>query len=236
MQNFNSMNYPHLLIQIFDRLLTAYGPQSWWPADTPFEMMVGAILTQNTAWTSAEKAISNLKTEISLTPEEIGGMDPDRLQEAVRPSGYFRQKAERLHVLSRFVLDRYDGKLSEVRKVSTGNLREQLLSLKGIGPETADSILLYALERPVFVIDAYTVRLFSRLGFCGEKVKYDGAQALFMDNLEPDTTLFNEYHALIVVHSKRTCSKRAPRCGDCSLYDMCAWESKTQGPKSKKGS
>jgi endonuclease-3 related protein len=120
--------------------------------------------------------------------------------------------------------------------VPTQELRQQFLDLHGIGPETADSILLYALDRPVFVIDAYTVRLLSRLGLCNENVKYDEARALFMDNLEPDTTLFNEYHALIVVHSKRTCSKRVPRCGDCPLSDICAWESKTQDPKSKKRS
>ena len=229
-----------LIKKIYDQLFAAYGHQEWWPADTPFEVMVGAILTQNTSWAGVEKAIINLKEMDALSPEVLQKMDRHHLEQAVRPSGYFRQKAERLQILSRFLLEQYGGDFSSMSSLPTEQLREELLALKGIGPETADSILLYALGHPIFVVDAYTVRLFSRLGLLeglgGEKVKYHDLQALFMDTVELDAALFNEYHALIVVHSKRTCSKRAPRCGDCPLIEMCAWEFQIQGPKSKKKS
>ena len=214
-----------ILLNIYETLLNEYGSQNWWPADTPFEVMVGAILTQNTSWIGVEKAIANLKEIDAISPGALLEMDLQHLERAVRPSGYFRQKAERLQVLSRFLLDKYGGDLSSMSSLSTGQLREELLALKGVGPETADSILLYALGHPMFVIDAYTVRLFSRLGLLAglgdEKVKYHDLQALFMDNLELDAALFNEYHALIVRHCKESCSKRAPLCEWCCLSTIC---------------
>jgi endonuclease-3 related protein len=228
------MNISYLLQHIYATLLHSYGPQSWWPADSPFEMMVGAILTQNTAWTNVEKAIAGLREACDLTPEGVLSLDQERLEQAIRPSGYFRQKAERLRGFCRFIADEYGRDMAGMEQVGTTELRETLLSLSGIGPETVDSMLLYALNKPVFVVDAYTVRLFSRLGLCGERANYDDVQALFMGNLAPDVKMFNEYHALIVNHSKRICTKRNPGCENCTLYEMCEWESKIQNLKSKK--
>jgi endonuclease-3 related protein len=231
------MNLAIELKQIFKTLYHVYGSQNWWPADTPFEVMVGAILTQNTSWTGVEKAIINLKEIDALSPEVLHKMDRHHLEQAVRPSGYFRQKAERLQILSRFLLEQYGGDFSSMSSLPTEQLREELLALKGIGPETADSILLYALGHPVFVVDAYTVRLFSRLGLLeglgGEKVKYHDLQALFMDTVELDAALFNEYHALIIRHCKERCTKRVPLCEGCCLVEKCGLGSKIQEPKSK---
>ena len=220
------MNMAALLETIYTTLYQTYRPQSWWPADTPFEVMLGAILTQNTAWSNVEKALAGLKEICELTPEGVLSIAPDRLEAAIKPSGYFRQKADRLRGFSRFLTDRYGGDIAMMGPVPTPALREELLALHGIGPETADSILLYALNRAVFVVDAYTVRLFSRLGLCEEKVKYNDVQNLFMENLGHDARMFNEYHALIVTHCKQRCSKRGPECVDCSLFDFCKWDFK----------
>jgi endonuclease-3 related protein len=221
------------LLYIYEKLLRIYGSQSWWPANTPFEVMVGAILTQNTAWGNVEKALADLSKVCDLTPEGILSLAPEQLQEAIRPSGYFRQKAFRLRGFCQFLAQRYGVDPSSMAPVPVAELREELLSLHGIGPETADSILLYALGRPVFVVDAYTIRLFSRIGLCEEKAKYDDVQSLFMNNLQLDVQMFNEYHALIVVHSKARCRKREPVCEKCPLEDMCVWRSKFKDPKSK---
>jgi endonuclease-3 related protein len=218
------MDNNHFLYLIFDRLLNEYGKQNWWPADTPFEMMLGAILTQNTAWPNVERAVNGLKELTSLDPLSISALSEKELQGAIRPSGYFRQKAGRVRALCIFCLQRYGGDIARMNKVGTDQLREELLSLHGIGPETADSILLYALNRPVFVVDAYTVRLCSRLGLCdGGLKKYEQVQSLFTDNLEPDVKTFNEYHALIVIHGKQKCRKQSPKCEDCPLCDICAF-------------
>jgi len=221
----------NILIDTYNHLLSAYGSQSWWPADTPFEVMVGAILTQNTAWSNVESAIAGLKDVCSMDPESILSLPPEFLQEAIRPSGYFRQKAERLRTLCDFLIKGYQGVLSLTQGTSIQELRRQFLALKGIGPETADSILLYALERPVFVVDAYTRRLFSRLGLCPDRGRYVDLQALFMKNLDPDTEMFNEYHALIVNHAKERCMKREPICGKCVLREKCTFaDSRSQIP------
>jgi len=209
------------LIKIYRLLLEEYGEQNWWPADTPFEVMLGAILTQNTAWSNVEKAITGLKDTCELTPGAILALPEGQLQEAIRPSGYFRQKAERLHAFCRFLLHEYQGDITRMEGTPIRKLRQQFLDLKGIGPETADSILLYALHKPVFVVDAYTARLFSRLGLCDEKARYHDVQVLFMDHLEPDAEMFNEYHALIVRHCKMICKKREPLCEECNLVEMC---------------
>jgi endonuclease-3 related protein len=219
------MSRTTILKIVYETLYKNHGSQSWWPADTPFEVMSGAILTQNTAWTNVEKAFAGLREVCELTPEGILSISRDELEEAIRPSGYFRQKAGRLRGFCQFLAQRYGGDPSSMGPVPVAELREELLSLHGIGPETADSILLYALDRPVFVVDAYTVRLFSRLGLCDEKAKYDDVQALFMENLEPDTGMFNEYHALIVRHCKLICRKRTPECGECTLRDLCSFGS-----------
>jgi len=222
------------LKKIYGKLHDSYGPRHWWPADSPFEVMLGAILTQNTAWTNVEKAITGLKQACDMTPEALLPLSTEKLQEVIRSSGYFRQKSTRLRGLCRFLLDYYEGDIPRMEEVPTQKLREQFLSLNGIGPETADSILLYALNRPVFVVDAYTVRLLSRLGYCGENSKYEEVQALFMENLEPDAAFFNEYHALIIIHCKQRCRKQTPICADCPLMNVCEGNFKFQNSNFKK--
>jgi endonuclease-3 related protein len=219
------MELDQRLDQIYQLLISTYGDQHWWPADTPFEVMVGAILTQNTNWQNVEKAMAGLKAACELTPEGILGLEHPRLQEAIRSSGYFRQKAERLMLFCTYLAEQYAGRPEKMEDVGTEKLRQELLSQKGVGPETADSILLYALGRPVFVIDAYTLRIFSRLGLVPENSPYQSAQALFMKNLDPEAEIFNEYHALIVTHAKHVCRKRDPKCGECVLHDECRYSS-----------
>lgn len=210
------------LRDVYQTLLDTYGPRNWWPADTPFEVMLGAILTQNTAWSNVERAIASLKTVVPLEPEQILGLDEETLQDAIRPSGYFRQKARRLRLLCRFIIQKYDGDVAGMEGEDTEALRSELLGLNGIGPETADSILLYALDRPVFVIDAYTVRLLDRLGLLEGSGGYNEVQELVTESMEPDTKMYNEYHALIVMHGKERCRKRAPLCEGCCLK-KCPW-------------
>jgi len=203
---------------VFERLLTAYGPQYWWPGDTPFEVMVGAVLTQNTAWGNVEKAIANLQANEALDAEVIAACPPDRLAEWIRPSGYFNIKARRLQNVCRWSLEQ--GGVEALRKWRTEELRHGLLSVNGVGPETADDMLLYAFERPVFVIDAYTRRLFSRLGLLDGKLGYEALRRHFETGLPAEVALFNEYHALIVRHAKEVCRKR-PLCAACPLADTC---------------
>lgn len=217
------MNTSTLLQHIFESLLAFYGPQRWWPADSPFEVMVGTILTQNTAWTGVEKAISRLAGVCDMTPQGVLALHSAQLEEAIRPSGYFRQKAQRLRHLCGYLLEMYDGIIPRMNGIPVAKLRAELLRLHGIGPETADSILLYALEKPVFVVDAYTVRLCSRLGMIDGNSKYARVQSLFMDNLEPDAATFNEYHALIVRHCKQKCRKQSPVCKECPLVSYCTF-------------
>ncbi len=206
------------LQRIFDDLLAAYGPQHWWPGDTPFEVMVGAILTQNTAWGNVEKAIANLKENNALSAEAIDACEHDRLAAWLKPSGYFNIKAIRLQNYCRWYLAQ--GGFEALSQRPTGELRHGLLSVNGVGPETADDMLLYAFERPVFVIDAYTRRLFSRLGLVDEKLGYEALRSFFETALPADVALFNEYHALIVRHAKEACRKR-PLCEPCPLGPAC---------------
>ncbi len=205
------------LRDIFNTLLKEYGPQRWWPGDTPFEVMVGAILTQNTSWTNVEKAISNLKRSDSLSPEAIDAMPEDRLAELIKPSGYFNIKAKRLKSFIKYFIESYGGKTGKMRKRDPAQIRRELLSVSGIGPETADSIMLYALEMPVFVVDAYTKRIFSRHGFFPPDCDYHEVQKFFMDSLPEDVKLYNEYHALIVRLAKERCVKKAGECQICIL-------------------
>jgi endonuclease-3 related protein len=204
--------------EIHDRLLAYFGPQHWWPGETPFEIMVGAVLTQNTAWTNVEKGIANLKERGLLTFAAMAALPHAVLAELIRPCGYFNVKATRLHNLFALIRERFAGDLERFAAEELPDLRQALLAVKGIGPETADSILLYAAGKPTFVVDAYTHRILSRHGLVPEEeVLYDEMQRLFMAALPPDPELFNEYHALIVRTAKEFCKKSNPRCGECPL-------------------
>ncbi len=203
---------------LFESLLSAYGPQHWWPGDSPFEIMVGAVLTQNTAWSNVEKAIGRLQSADALDPRTIDGMPSPELADLIRPAGYFNVKAGRLRNLCRFVLD--SGGVEALAYIETGLLRRQLLAVHGVGPETADDILLYAFDRPVFVVDAYTRRLGQRMGLLGGDEDYETVRSLFERALGADSALFNELHGLIVHHAKHVCRKR-PRCDACCLREDC---------------
>lgn len=208
------------LVDVYRRLYGAYGPQHWWPGETPFEVIVGAILTQSAAWTNVEKAIVNLKAAGALSPEGVARLSEGELVRMVYPAGYFNAKARKLKAFVDLLFQRFGGELDALLATAQEELRPLLLATHGIGSETADSILLYAAGRPVFVIDAYTRRLYSRLGLSPPRDTYDSWQALFMGNLEPDVALFNEYHALIVRHGKEVC-RREPRCEVCPLLAGC---------------
>lgn len=208
------------LHRIYAKLLARYGPQGWWPADSPLEVIVGAILTQSTNWQNVERAIAHLKEHNALTPQRLYKLSEDQLAELIRPVGYFRQKAKKLKVFITHLYAHYDGDLPKMLAQPTHKLRAELLSLWGIGPETADSILLYAAHKPVFVVDAYTRRICSRLGLASEKISYDKLQELFMRKLPRSVKLFNEYHALLVRHGKEICRPK-PRCARCVLAHEC---------------
>lgn len=204
------------LTEIYSALYSFFGPQHWWPGDTAFEVAVGAILTQNTNWGNVEKAISNLKKEKSLNVKILLEMPQNRLASLIRPAGYFNIKAKRLRNFLTFVSNHYRGSMKMMKSEPVHSLREDLLSVNGIGPETADSILLYALEKPVFVIDAYTKRILQRHGLASEKTTYHELQELFHKNLDPDVALYNEYHALFVMLGKDFCRPK-PNCKGCPL-------------------
>lgn len=203
---------------VYRRLHTAYGTQRWWPGDSAFEIMVGAVLTQNTAWSNVEKAIAKLKAAKALTPEAIARASHRRLAAWLKPSGYFNVKAQRLRALCEWLLR--EGGVRRIARWPTDRLRHALLAVHGVGPETADDILLYAFHRPVFVIDAYTRRIFARLGLIRGDEDYEALRQLFESRLGADVPLFNEYHALIVAHGKDICRPR-PRCADCALTTRC---------------
>ncbi len=208
------------LTELYHLLFDAFGPQHWWPGDGPFEVMVGAVLTQNTNWANVHRAIANLKEAGLLAPEALDQVPLAELEELIRPAGYFRLKARRLRNLLRLVMDRYGGSLEAMFSNHPAALREELLSVQGIGPETADSILLYAGNMPVFVVDAYTHRVLSRHGWIDFQADYHEIQDLFHSSLPEDVQLFNEYHALLVRLGKDYCRKRSPRCGDCPLAGL----------------
>ena len=200
-----------MIKHIYNILFKTYSNQNWWPTTTKqkqFEIIIGTILTQNTSWKNAEKAVANLKNNNLISPNKILKTNKTKLAKLIKSSGYFNQKAERLKIISRFYLE------------NRNPTREQLLKVKGIGPETADSILLYAYNKPSFVVDLYTKRIFSRLGICRQDYKYESVRQLFMSNLPKDQKLFNEYHALIVKLAKEHCRKK-PVCGGCPLAKSC---------------
>ncbi|MCD6526016.1 MAG: endonuclease III domain-containing protein [Desulfuromonas sp.] len=209
------------LQQVYRELLQRFGPQHWWPARSPFEMMVGAILTQNTAWRNVERSIAALDDAGALLPRAMVKLSTDELQELIRSSGFFRQKSRYLHSLAQTIVNECQGDPLALLKGELSAVRRRLLALPGIGPETADSILLYAGLQPVFVVDAYTRRIFSRLGVLTGDESYSAIQAIFMDHLPHDASLFNEYHALLVHLAKVHCLSRKPRCEGCPLVGEC---------------
>lgn len=215
------------LSHIYDRLLSCYGPQHWWPGETPFEIVVGAVLTQNTAWDNVRRAILNLQRAGLLTLEALHGANADAVRALIRPSGFYNVKYLRLRHLLDYLTARPDG-WERLHTAPLETLRAELLAIHGIGPETADSILLYAFERPTFVVDAYTRRLFERLGerWLAE-APYEAVRARFMAHLPNDRALYGEYHALIVVHGKARCRQR-PRCVGCPLEDECLYRAESQ--------
>ena len=202
---------------IYKKLFAFFGPQHWWPAESSFEVMVGAILTQNTNWQNAELAIGNLKRQGLLDPRRLFGIPKKNLARFIRPAGYYNIKAVRLRNFLTFFLRRYQGSCRKMRGQETAALRQELLSVSGIGPETADSILLYALEKPVFVVDAYTKRIFLRHKIIADGATYEAVQKIFMQNLKTEVKLFNEYHALLVKLGKNFCRKSQPLCKTCPL-------------------
>jgi endonuclease-3 related protein len=205
-----------LLMNIYRKLYQAYGPRHWWPGETPFEVMVGAILTQNTSWRNVEKAIQRLKWKGVLSSEGIHQLRKSQLASLIKPSGYYRIKADRLKTFVNFLFENYNGNIKRMRKEEAETLRQKLLRVKGIGPETADSILLYGLKKPIFVVDAYTKRILSRHGIISDKATYEEIQKVFMNHLSIDEKLFNEYHALLV-HLGKTVCKKIPRCDQCPI-------------------
>jgi endonuclease-3 related protein len=206
---------------VFLLLQARFGPQQWWPAETPFEVAVGAILTQNTAWTNVERAVANLRAAEALSPAAIRSLAGDRLEQLIRPAGFFRQKAARLQHLATILVDRYGGDVARLCAGPLDQARGRLLALPGIGPETADSILLYAAQRPSFVVDAYTRRILTRLGLLTGKEGYEAIRARFLEALPHEVPLFNEYHALIVTLAKGHCRKQRPACPTCPLQLLC---------------
>ena len=210
-----------LLPEIYRRLFDAYGPQGWWPGDSSFEVIAGAILTQSTAWTNVEKALAAMRKAECWTFEAIAAMPEPELAKIIRSSGYYNAKARKLRAFASHVLAR--GGLEPLFAQDVESLRAELLSIRGIGEETADDIIVYAAGKPSFVIDSYTRRIIDRMELspAGRNPGYGSYQALFHDNLPPETPLFNEFHALLDHHAKVTCRKREPRCQDCCLIDLC---------------
>lgn len=207
------------LMNLYGRLLYHFGHRNWWPGDSPFEIVVGAILTQNTNWKNVEKAIANLKRAGVLSYKKLLAISEEQLAELIRPSGYYNQKAKKLKAFLRFLKHENKGSLKKMFAQETAALRRQLLEIHGIGPETADSILLYAGSHPVFVVDLYTYRVATRHGWVPEGIDYNGLQRFFMDRLPNDVSLYNDYHAQLVAVGNRFCRK-TPQCDECPLKEF----------------
>lgn len=209
--------------QIYEQLNKQYGDLNWWPAQSPYEVMIGAILTQNTNWKNVEKAINNLVDVNCLTSTAISLIPIKDLAELIRPSGYFNIKADRLKSFNSWYVE--NGEYEKLTIIETATLRDMLLSIKGVGPETADDILLYAFERPVFVVDAYFRRIFSRIGIIEKDTQYEMLRSVAEQNISNDTQIYNQYHALLVEHCKKVC-KVKPNCYQCVLADasICSFQ------------
>jgi endonuclease III related protein len=208
------------LQQAYDRMFAAFGPQHWWPGDSPFEIMVGAVLVQNTAWRNVERAIHNLRDAGVMEPHALYALPAAELAELIRPAGYYQVKARRLRNLLKLVVEEFDGSLDAMFSTGVATLREKLLAVSGIGPETADAILLYAGGLPTFVVDAYTHRILSRHGWIGEDADYHEVKDYFESALPADAPLYNEYHALLVRVGKDFCRRSAAKCDTCPLADL----------------
>jgi endonuclease III related protein len=208
------------LMEVYQRLLEAFGPQHWWPGETPAEVVVGAVLVQNTSWANVEKALRRLREADLLDPHALAGMPVEELEEYLRPAGYYRVKARRLQNLMRLIDQRFDGSLETMFRTPLGELRAMLLAVSGIGPETADSILLYAGQLPVLVVDGYTQRIFCRHGWIEPEADYHQLQAYCQSQLPEDVPLLNEFHALLVRLGKDYCRKTRPRCPECPLREL----------------
>lgn len=211
------MQRERLLMSLYHAMREQLGPSYWWPGDTPFEVAVGAVLTQNTNWSNVEKAIANLKARNALTPETMRAMPHEALANCIRPSGYYNIKATRLKNLLHWLFTAYQGDMEALKNTGMETVRTGLLSVTGIGPETADAITLYAAEHPTFVVDAYTLRMFSRHGLVADNTPYEILRMYFMEALPKDVALYGEYHALIVRVAKEWCRKKAPLCSSCPL-------------------
>jgi endonuclease III related protein len=211
-----------LLMTYYHALRERFGHRQWWPAETPFEVCVGAVLTQNTAWKNVVKAITNLKEADVLQPEKIYELSLDKLADLIKPSGYYNVKAQRLMNFVRHLMENHGGDLFLLLNLPQDSLREQLLSIKGIGKETADSIILYAAQKPIFVIDAYTKRILLRHGLVPENADYDSTQNLFEENLVKNVGLFNDFHAQLVALGHHHCKKK-PLCAGCPLEQFMEW-------------
>ena len=209
-------------MEIYHRLLQAYGPQGWWPASSRFEMIAGAILTQAAAWRNVELALDNLRSAGIESWPAVHALPLEDLAELVRPSGYYNAKARKLKAFAAHVCEGYNGDLNRMFAADTKTVRRELLGIHGIGPETADDILVYAAGKASFVIDAYTVRILKRVGI--EPIgrdNYDGWQAMFHAGIPADVQVYNEFHALLDRHHKEACAKNNPRCGGCCLHVIC---------------
>lgn len=209
-----------MLNEVYQRLFTAFGPQHWWPGDSPFEVVVGAVLVQNTAWRNVERAIENLRDAGMTEPRALFAVPERELAELIRPAGYYQVKARRLRNLLRLIVEQYDGSLEAMLHTDLATLREELLGVSGIGPETADAILLYAGNRPTFVVDTYTHRILARHGWIGYEADYHEIKDHFESELPADAALYNEYHALLVRLGKDYCRKTGPKCAACPLADL----------------
>ncbi len=214
------------LLSLYQSLFDYFGPRHWWPANSSFEVVIGAILTQNTAWGNVEKAIKNLQETNTLTPESIVNTPTTKLEQLIKPSGFFRQKAERLQNLAKHLVTEWQSDTESFCSGPLNEARNRLLKRPGIGPETADSILLYAANRPSFVVDAYTKRTFERIGILHGKETYEEVRQIFMQTLPEDVELYNEYHAQIVELAKTFCKKQSPLCKECPLLDQCCFAKK----------
>jgi len=213
---------------IYRILHAAYGAQHWWPGASPFEVVVGAILTQRVAWSNVERAVASLKEAGLMSPASLAQAPLDRVASLIRPSVYYNAKAEKLRAFLDLLFERHGGDLGRLLALPVDSLRRELLFVRGIGEETADAIILYAAGKPSFVVDAYTRRILSRLGLVEERVRYNELRAVFMESLRPDAALYNEYHALLVRHGKERCSPR-PVCADCPLRARCVFPDNSQG-------
>jgi endonuclease-3 related protein len=211
------------LLLIYKRLFSAYGEQHWWPGKDPFEIIIGAILTQQVAWKNVEKALAALKATDLLSPETLLHAPLDEVAALIRPTMYYNAKAKKLHSFLLFLQERHHGDLEDLFSLNISVMREELLGVHGIGEETADSIILYAAGKPSFVIDAYTRRILQRVGLISGAEPYAALRDLFMENIPRDAKLYNEYHALFVRHGKERCRSRDPLCSDCPLGDVCAY-------------